>query len=273
MGWSTNKYCSVPFVPIARMAGSRPNGASHKPVAYRSRPLHTVSSMTVGETRTVYATLALATAASAFLTAYSRSSSWLSSLAWVSLLPMLASIRFLPPSRAAVNGAWWGACLFGFFTCGFGARLEPSWWAFLLLVLVPAAYSAAGAWITRRAGFSPLTLGVGWAFAELLLAPTGVTEGLLGGALGDGLVMSAIGHALGYVLVAFVVAYVNAAIFSAASSIRISTGSPAFRSAAKVLARQLTPQMPPCLPISSLQASQTRAPPTYVAYASQFMMG
>ena len=95
-------------------------------------------------------------------------------LAWVVIIPLLLAIRNLTPFRALIAGSFWGLCLFAFAALSNGALFEPTWGALLRLATIPAAYAWLGSRVTRRTGFSPLMLGLGWVVVELFLQPLGL---------------------------------------------------------------------------------------------------
>jgi apolipoprotein N-acyltransferase len=95
-----------------------------------------------------------------------------------------------------------------------GSLASLAWMAF-----VPGVYAAAGAWLTRRVGFSPYLLALGWVGVEFSLQPTGLQFGLLAATQGDGFALRIVGAFAGYVLVAFSVAYFNAALLSALTEV------------------------------------------------------
>jgi len=68
--------------------------------------------------------------------------------------------------------------------------------------------------MTRRIGYAPLVLAVGWIIVELALQPVTVNRGLLAGTVGDGDLMRLVGGVLGYVFVAFLIVFVNAQLLS-----------------------------------------------------------
>lgn len=140
-------------------------------------------------------------------------------LGWVTLLPLLLAIRVLGFFHAACAGAIWGLGVFGFTLLVGTSSFAHTPLALLLLLTIPALYAAAGSFVTRRAGFSPLLLGLGWVGVEFALRPLAIHHGLLAGTQGDGLVIRLIGSVAGYVMVAFLVAYVSAAIVSFLSSV------------------------------------------------------
>lgn len=184
-------------------------------------------------------------------------------LGFLTLLPLFVAISALTPLGAALCGAVWGASVFFFGVWGSGDPLilPPTAVAFVLLTALPAIYAGGGAWLTRRIGFSPFVLGVGWMGIELALAPLGLHNGLLAGTQGDTALMDYIGRALGYVLVAFLVAYVNAALVAVLG--RIGCVPPlrlwvAARDDAKVLLRS---QIVGGLSLVAIQPSHPRAPP------------
>jgi apolipoprotein N-acyltransferase len=136
-------------------------------------------------------------------------------LGWITLLPVFQAIRTLTPLRAALGCGLWGASLFAFCVGLFETAIPGTPGAFAALTLVPAAYGFVGARVTRRVGFSPYLLALGWMGVELALDPVGLRHGLLAATQGNGLLLGAFGSFTGFVLVAFVVAYVNASLLSA----------------------------------------------------------
>lgn len=156
--------------------------------------------------------LVAALVASAFLMSQALASPDYYWLGWVALLPLFLSIRVLPPHWAACAGALWGLALGVCSTVTDPVVIAPSLLSFALLALAPAAYAYVGVLITRRAGFSPLLLGLGWLGVELALQPLALHRGILASTQGDGLVVRTVGSLAGYYLVAFVVAYVGATV-------------------------------------------------------------
>lgn len=149
-------------------------------------------------------------------------------IGWIALLPLFQAIRVLSPVTAGVAGAFWGVCLFTA-AWGFGnASLGSNVWGIAPLTLIPGLYAALGAGLTRRIGFSPYLLALGWIGVEFALHPLGLRNGLLPAAVEDGFALRLVGSFTGYVLVAFLVAYVNAALFSVLSDIRWGGGSARF---------------------------------------------
>lgn len=154
----------------------------------------------------------------------SGSYSW---AAWVSLVPLFAAIRLLGPRRAMLCGALWGLSLYAFLVLGTEARIAGTIRSLTLLSAVPAIYAYLGTLLTRRIGFAPLFLGLGWIGVELALRPLGLHNGLLGGSQGDGTLMHLVGGVLGYCLVASLVAYVNASLLSVLSGVCSRVSEPA----------------------------------------------
>jgi len=150
---------------------------------------------------------------------------------------------------------------FGAYGSGDPLILPPTALAFASLTALPAVYAGGGAWLTRRIGFSPFVLGVGWMGVELVLAPLGLHNGLLAGTQGDTALMDYIGRALGYVLVAFLVAYVNAALVAVLGRVRLSVPRFIPTAASPDRGRSLISQIIGCLSPFALQPSQARAPP------------
>ncbi len=168
---------------------------------------------------------ALALAGSAYLMALAIESPKYVWLGWVTLLPLFYAIRVLPPARAFVSGAFWGASLF-FASVAFAhTEIIPSLGSLTLLTLIPGAYCSFGAAMTRRIGFSPYLLALSWVGVEFAIRPLGLRYGLLAGTQGDGMVVRMVGSFAGYVLVAFLVAYFNAMLLSAIADVYVPAGS------------------------------------------------
>lgn len=129
-------------------------------------------------------------------------------LAAIIMVPLFLAIRFLTPGQAALGGLIWGAVLcLGTVpvTSINGYSLAQA----CLLLAVPALYAYGGALYTRRYGFQPLALAVGWIAVELALHPAGCRQGLLPFCCGEGAVQRTIAGFLGYGFVAFAIALVN----------------------------------------------------------------
>jgi apolipoprotein N-acyltransferase len=169
--------------------------------------------------------LALALAGSAYLMALAIESPQYVWLGWVTLLPLFYAIRVLSPARAMISGAFWGACLFSISVSLANTTIKPTLDSLVLLSLVPGAYCSFGAAMTRRIGFSPYLLALGWIGVEIALRPLGMHCGLLAGTQGDSMVVRVVGSFAGYVLVAFLVAYFNAALLSAIAEVYVPAGS------------------------------------------------
>jgi apolipoprotein N-acyltransferase len=209
----------------------------------------------------------MALAASMPISAYLMASAAVSPqhalLGFLTLLPLFAAIQALAPLGAALCGALWGASVFVFGAYGLGDPLilPPTAVAFVVLSTLPAIYAGGGAWLTRRIGFSPFVLGVGWMVVELALAPLSLHNGLLAGTQGDTALMDYLGRALGYVLVAFLVAYVNAALVAVLGRVRLSVPRFVPTAASPDWGRFLISQILGCLSLVVLQPSRPRAPP------------
>jgi apolipoprotein N-acyltransferase len=155
----------------------------------------------------------------AYLTAAARAATDHGWVVCISLLPLFWAIRALGPVRATLAGALWGLCLYVFAATAL-AVITPATLSWLLLATIPAAYAGLGAALTRRIGFNPVVLGVGWILVEIALKPLGLRYGLLAGAQGEGPLLHCVGRLLGYVFVAFVVACASASLLAALSSAR-----------------------------------------------------
>jgi len=147
---------------------------------------------------------------SALLTAVAASSADYSWLAWFSLLPLFLAIRVLSPAAAALTGALWGGCFYLFLIVGAAPGLSITPASFTLLVIVLMLYAYLVGRLTRRIGFSPMLLALGWILVELTLKPLGLHQGLLAGTQNTNGFLHWISHILGYAFVASLVVGVNA---------------------------------------------------------------
>ncbi len=184
-------------------------------------------------------------------------------LGWFPLVPLFLSIRLFSPSRAAAAGAFWGACLYAA-SGGVVASVIPRGISSLgLLVALPALYAYVGCLVTRRKGFNPFLLGLGWAGVELTLHPLAPQSGLLGGAQGGGPWVLTIGHLGGYVLVAFLVAAGTAAVLAVFHGGRVVATQPP-RVRLFPLHRRMLPLWEDLVvSFQSLELTRPRPPPTY----------
>lgn len=207
--------------------------------------------------------LALALAGSAYLMALAMESPQRVWLGWVTLLPLFFAIRVLSPARAMASGAFWGACLFIFSVAFANTAISPTPGSFILLALIPAIYAYLGAALTRRVGFSPYLMALGWIGVEFALRPLGLHCGLLAGTQGDGFVIRAVGSFAGYVLVAFLVAWVNATLVSVLSEVRLSFNAPRLVRKASAAERRFFVRELPSYLLHLIRAAQPRAPPRW----------
>jgi len=182
--------------------------------------------------------------------------------AWVLMLPLFAAIRVLPPFPAFLAGFAWGLAYFLALCVGADATLVSHWPQGLALTLVPGLYAAAGAALTRRVGFSPLLLGLGWVGVEFLLAPLHFEQGIVAATLGNGLVVRTLGRLAGYVLVAFLVAYVNASIIEMLAGVyRLATADRRLPVRTGSAVRKLIPFEHDDCRMRWAHTAQPRAPP------------
>ncbi len=172
--------------------------------------------------------LALALVVSAYGMSRAIGSSHYWWLGWVALLPLFVSIRVLSPGRALFAGGLWGLSLFVASALTADAPIAPSIASLFLLIAIPSLYTCLGARLTRRVGFSPYLLALGWVGVELGLGPLGLRHGLLAATQGDGLIINLVGSWAGYALVAFIVAYVNASLLSVLSRVPVTSSGTRF---------------------------------------------
>lgn len=137
-------------------------------------------------------------------------------LAWIGLIPLFVTVRLMTPFRAALWGAVWGAGLYLFFNQLTGQAMSHAILPAAALATIAAAYAGLGTVFTRRYGFSPLALALGWLAIELVTHPLGLTHCLVPGVAGDGPLTRLVSDIFGYAFVGFVVALVNALALSLA---------------------------------------------------------
>lgn len=205
--------------------------------------------------------LVIGLVASAGLAAVSletKSHAW---LGWIMLIPLLLAIRILTPHRALVAGLVWGTCLCAFSALTEGVLFEPTANDLFRLVTVLAAYAWLGARITRRTGFSPLMLALGWVVVEVLLQPLGLRNGLLAGTQNHALVVHTLGQLAGYMVVAFVIVYVNASILTMLTAVAIVPGGSRRAPRSNGVIPKLLLFEEAAIVFRFLQPKQARAPP------------
>ncbi len=210
--------------------------------------------------------LLLALAVSAYVTALAVGSHPHPWLGLLTLLPLLRTIQVSSPRRALIHGWLWGAMLYGFTVTVIETTVSPGLWSLILLTTIPAAYAFFGAHITRRVGFNPFVLGVGWMLVEFALRPLALHRGLLAGTQGDGLLIALVGRAFGYVMVAFLVAYASAKLLDILSRLRFRLPRLVCTVGLDDVGQrlwQLIPSRRPCFILPP--ASHPRAPPLHLA--------
>ncbi len=199
---------------------------------------------------------------SAYLMTAAMQSPTLWWLGWVTLLPLFLAIRVLTPAPALAAGAIWGSSLFLFAGFSDGALLDPSLRSLLLLTVIPGIYACVGSHVTRRVGFNPLLLAVGWMGVELALQPLGLHHGLLAGTLGgEGLFVRTVGFLAGYVLVAFIIAYVTASLLSVLSDICVSAPRSLYEGGCGDIPCRLFLSDEPVFSLQLVSSAHPRAPP------------
>ena len=135
-------------------------------------------------------------------------------MAWICLLPLFCVIRMLQPVAAALSGVIWGISFFLCSTHGALLTISVTLPSLMLTALVPAIYCGLGSSLTRRIGFNPIILALGWIGVELAFKPLGLNKGLLSATQVDSIHFDWIGRLLGYIFVAFLVACINATLLA-----------------------------------------------------------
>ena len=207
------------------------------------------------------AALIFAVVVGARLTALSMSSGTHAWLAWFALVPIFFMIRLWRPTHALIGGAIWGASLFAFSIGSFQEASVPTLTKFLLLTATPALYCGSAAWLSRRIGFSPFVLGVGWLGVEFALGQAGLRTGLLGLAAGEGGALHWLGEVLGWLFVCFLFALLNAWVVVVLNGVRLN-GAVQLRPVSSAdYIPLLFAQTFMGYPLFSVPASQPRGPP------------
>ena len=176
------------------------------------------------------------------------------------LLPLIHVCQVSTPERALVAGGVWGAALY-VFSALFGQSLvERGVGSIVLLTLVPATDACFGAWVTRRVGFKPFVLALGWLLVELALRPVVLGQGLLAGTQSHTLLVS-IGSVLGYGWVAFAVVFLMAWTLRVAGCIELELSWPDPAETLREALSTAFPILPALRPIEVIEEGQSRAPP------------
>jgi len=194
-------------------------------------------------------------------------------LGWVTLIPLFISIRILPARSAGFCGMFWGFSLYVASELIGVAQVPHTWQSLTLLLAMPGLYAYVAAAVTRRKGFHPFLLGLGWAGVELALQPLALRHGLLGATQGNSLVVHAVGSLGGYVLVAFLLAVVNAWLLNVITSVQVRVP----RSRPVCVPTNLNTLLPyverVLLTARFLSPAQPRAPPAALAIAFASCLG
>ena len=191
--------------------------------------------------------------------AASSASSW---LAWIALAPLFIAIWSMSLGRAAASGAIWGGSFYLFSTVAGDSVLAASLSSLVLLVAVTTGYVFLGALFTRRFGFSPLALALGWVLVELALQPLGMAHGLLAANQLEGAVPRLIANLLGYGFVAFLVSFVNALLLWMAGAVAYVVAGPRFYVRVTERVTRVAAFAPVFISAFCLQPCHPRAPPS-----------
>jgi apolipoprotein N-acyltransferase len=204
---------------------------------------------------------ALALGLSAILMSFAVESPRYWWLGWMTLLPLLQAARSLRPSLALAAGSFWGAVLFAASVTVAQTGVQPALFPLALLVLIPGLYAGFGAALTRRIGFSPYLMALGWVGVEFCLRPVGLEHGLLAGTQGNGVLIYTFGSFAGYFLVAFLVAYINASLLDVLHEVRGCLPVPRPIPVSSDVVRRVAVADVPFIASWVSRISQPRAPP------------
>jgi len=205
--------------------------------------------------------LATALGLSALLTAVAITYPDCHWLAWFSLMPLFVAIRRLSSGWATWCGALWGGGIYLFASILPGGAIPNPDINAIALVAIPAAYAGLMALYSRRFGYSPLALALGWITISLCSASIEIGHAFDSLDYGHEPVIRLITSFLGSAFVAFVIAYTNALLLSVAGYLNVGIGTYyAQRSDRNVLSRiiiaETNPERDPIL-----HPSGCRAPP------------
>jgi hypothetical protein len=182
-------------------------------------------------------------------------------LGWLALVPLFITIRFASPKFALFGGSLWGLSLFLTARVSDPTLFTASWTSLALLTIVPGIYSFAGALVTRRRGFDPLLLAVGWCGVELLLQPLGLDRGLLLSTQGMSPAIYVVGKLFGFVFVAFLITWFIAGFLAVLTEARLRTSCAKLIVRASEQANRILPRDSWLLASEIESLSQSRAPP------------
>jgi len=207
---------------------------------------------------------------SAYLMAGSLGSMAHPAVGWFALVPVFVSIYVLRPALAGAAGLLWGVSVillayrFGWhppLPLGEGWGEGVSYFTPLLLfAILPALYTGLGSWLTRRIGFSPFVLAVGWMGVELAFSATGFRFGQFTLDAGPSW-LHVLANSLGYVFIAFLVAYLNAGFVCLISRVRLSLPRPRPITASGGVFGILAPRVFSFISNPTSLPCQPRAPP------------
>ena len=159
-------------------------------------------------------------AGAGFLAAVGLTTHWsVSWLGWVALLPLLRAVQVSGVRRAAAVGMCWGGLVALFSWCLSGGEWLGGGLGVCCLVVLPGLYGLLGSHATRRVGFNPVLLGLGWVLVELGLRPLGFRYGLLASTQGSGGLLTTLGPVFGYFSIAFLLALFGGLFLSAISGL------------------------------------------------------
>ncbi len=227
------------------------------------------SSLACGLAGVKVAGLLLLLLASAYIVALDTASHEQVRFSWLALFPLFIVIYAYQPCKAGVCGAGWGVSLSMFLVVAPGRLVELSMGSMALCIVIPSVYACLGAYLTRRIGFSPFVLSVGWMGVEFALEPLGVNRSLVASASGGTTLLHWVTNAFGYVLLGFFVAVVNAALIAVLSKVRIVIPQPAPPEKRGYETTILSAQTFSAFPLFAIPASSPRAPPPCGAHISR----
>ncbi len=148
----------------------------------------------------------VALALSAMVTAFAVSALEHPLVGIVGFLPLIFICQTETPLRAFLLGSVWGGSLcVSNLTLG-SALVVHDLGTLLLLAVLPACYAALGACVTRRIGFSPFILALGWILVECCVGSR-ISGSLISQT--DSGMLAVVGRHLGSAWSAFVVVYLG----------------------------------------------------------------
>lgn len=183
-------------------------------------------------------------------------------LGWLALVPLFICIRFSTVRFAFLGGLTWGL---SFCVLSEVIHLESaatwSWTTLITLSLASGLYALGGTYASKKRGFDPVLLALGWCGVELLVAPFGFKHGLLLSTQESNAAVYVLANLGGFVFAAFLVAFFIASILAVLTDERLRSVGRVIRSFTGVRLRNVPPVDSRWFRTQHQLVRQPRAPP------------